>query len=107
MDPGETSGRAAVREAKEERGLDVPLGAEPGAFVHEERRRRCFLAASHRGRLRVGSPKRERRSSENIHGLEWVDAKKMENISLRPARARGVCSEALARIRENENTIRF
>jgi 8-oxo-dGTP diphosphatase len=102
IEPGETPEEAAVREAKEETGLDVTLAGKLGVFRHEGRTTHYFLAASpsasHRGRLRLGSPERERQTTDNVYELEWVDAECLENIPLRPSRAREVCAEALARV---------
>lgn len=91
VEEGETSEEAAVREAKEETGLDIALERKLGVLRDGARTVHYFLAASHRGKLRVGSPERYRRTADNVYELEWVDAERLEKVSLRPAHARRIC----------------
>lgn len=90
IEPGETLAEAAVREAKEETGLDVSLAGKLGVIEHDGKTTHYFLAASHRGRLRVGSPERERQTPDNVYELEWVDAEGLEKVPLRPSHIRRV-----------------
>ncbi len=95
IESGETPEEAAIREAKEEAGLDVAPAKKLGAFRHEGRMTHYFLAASRRGQSRIGSPERERRSAGNVYELEWVDAARIGDIPLRPPHARRVCRGVL------------
>lgn len=95
IEPGETPEEAAIREAKEETGLTVTLARKLGILDHEGRTAHYFLAASYRGRLRIGSPERERRSEDNAYELAWVEAERLEEITLRPSHARRVCRGVL------------
>lgn len=107
IEPGETPEEAAIREAKEETGLDVTLSGKLGSFHHEGRTIHYFPASSHRGTLRLGGPERARQSEDNVYELVWVDVRNLERMPLRPTHAREVCAEALARASENEDTPGF
>lgn len=84
---GETPEEAAVREAKEETGLDVRLDRKLRVFDDDGRRGHYFLATEFGGEQRVGGPERERMSSENRYDLEWVEIGRLRSIVLRPPRA--------------------
>lgn len=70
--------------------------------MNEGRTEHCFLAASHRGKLRLGGPERGRQSVNNVYKLEWVDAERMEDIPLHPSHARRVCRDLLKYDRPTE-----
>lgn len=87
IEPGETPEEAAVREAKEETGLDVRLDRKLRVFDDNGRRGHYFLATRLGGEQRVGGPERERMTPDNRYDLEWVDTGRLQSIDLRPAHA--------------------
>lgn len=87
IEAGETPEEAAVREAKEETGLDVTLDRKLRVFDDDGRRGHYFLATRFSGVQRVGGPERERMSPENRYDLEWVEVGRLKSIALRPPRA--------------------
>ena len=75
VDPGETPEQAAVREAKEEAGIDVVLGEKIGEWYDEDaaRTRILFAAKSFSGELVI--------QSGEILGAAWFT--KQEIITMR------------------------
>lgn len=74
VDPGETVEQAAIREVKEEVGLDVVLGRKLGEWYNgeAERTRILFLAESYSGDVVI-------RPSE-ILGAAWLDKSQIEAL---------------------------
>ena len=84
IETGETPEQAAVREAKEETGLDVRLDRKLRVFDDAGRKGHYFLVTEFDGELRVGGPERERMSSDNRYDLEWVEVARLQKVNLRP-----------------------
>ncbi len=88
--PHETIGEAAVREAREELGVDVELGA----IVHEERfggiPMRYFAARITGGELGTGlwpdhaDRSEERREKSGTHEAVWVELAALPGLEVRP-----------------------
>src|SRR5438132_899464 len=80
VEEGETLAAAAQREAREETGLDVELGALFGDYeIASEgfaapQRNLLFLAASFAGEPRFGlaGPERLKQTAANRYALEWI-----------------------------------
>jgi len=83
IEPGETEEAAAVREIKEETGLDVCLGEKIGTLVLDGETQHLYLTKLFRGKLELGGPERERQSPENVYRLEWIPLDKLSEINLR------------------------
>ncbi len=74
VDAGETPEEAAIREAKEETGLDVVLGRKLGEW-HDEadgRTRVLYLAESFSGELAI--------QNSEILGAAWLDKEQMRGL---------------------------
>jgi 8-oxo-dGTP diphosphatase len=84
IEAGETPEEAAVREAREETGLDVALDRKLRVFDDDGRQGHYFLATEFSGELRVGGPERDRMSPENRYDLEWIKIGRLQEIDLRP-----------------------
>ena len=87
IEPGETPEEAAVREAREETGLDVRLDRNLGVIEDNGRQGHYFLATEFDGEQAVGGPERERMSPENRYDLEWIGVGRLREIDLRPSHA--------------------
>jgi inorganic pyrophosphatase len=83
IEPGETEETAAVREIKEETGLDITLGEKIGTLELDGETQHLYLTKSFRGEPKLGSPERERQSPENVYRLEWIPLEKLSSINLR------------------------
>ncbi len=83
IDAGETEERAAIREIKEETGLDVVLGEKLGTLELDARTQHFYLAETFRGTPALDGPEKERQSPENIYKLEWVPLGKLSHVALR------------------------
>lgn len=81
VEPGETLEAAAIREAKEETGLDVTLGRELWRYGN---RNVYFAVNAFRGELHLGGPERMRQSSTNRYQLEWVPLANLLSINAGP-----------------------
>ena len=96
IEPGETPGSAAVREAEEETGLTVELGEKLCVLDNEGRLEHYFLAVDHHGELRIAGPERERRSPGNLYDLEWVEVGRLQSINLYPTSISKVLADYLS-----------
>ena len=95
VEPDETVEEAAVREAKEETGLTVELDRKLCVLDDDGRRGHYFLVTRFEGEQRVGGPERGRMSPTNRYDLEWVDARRLQGVNLRPAGIVPVCEDRL------------
>jgi 8-oxo-dGTP pyrophosphatase MutT (NUDIX family) len=93
IEPGETPAEAAVREVREELGLDVVLD---GSWRDQRGPQVFYLArVGADQRLALGGPERERNRRDNSHEPVWVPLDAAATLWLRPPGA----AEALARLR--------
>jgi 8-oxo-dGTP pyrophosphatase MutT (NUDIX family) len=86
MDSGETIRQVAIREAREETGLDVVLSKQkPWKSKFEHRDEYYFFVDKTRGKCRLGGPEAMLNNEENKYGLEWVWLGKLEKVNLVPS----------------------
>ena len=96
MEAGEDAPHAAVREIKEETGLDIVLGEQIGTIDLDGRRQHLYAATSFFGEPKLGGPELERQTPENIYKLVWIP---IEDIGFIPMRTE--VKEMLVRYLEN------
>lgn len=84
VEDGETVEEAAIREAREETGLDVTLAHKVWEYQNHQQREHYFLCDCFSGELRLGGPEVERQSRDNVYRLEWVPLSALDEIPLRP-----------------------
>ncbi|MEI8343951.1 MAG: NUDIX domain-containing protein [Candidatus Moraniibacteriota bacterium] len=84
IEEGETSQLAAVREIREETGLNVEIGELffefDGARGHEY----FFMAKNISGQEKLGGPESERSCEENLYELSWVSFDELPGTDLKP-----------------------
>jgi 8-oxo-dGTP diphosphatase len=83
VESGETPEQAAMRELKEETGLDVVLGEKIGEFEDDFNHQFFYIAESWSGSPVLGGEELERQSPTNTYRLEWVLIEKLSEIDLR------------------------
>ncbi|MFH0853129.1 MAG: NUDIX domain-containing protein [bacterium] len=83
---GESVTDAAIREAKEETGLEVVIDKELWKLHndYDNRDYHCFLVTKYSGHLKLGSPEIDRVSESNQYFLEWHDLRKFKDIKYYP-----------------------
>lgn len=84
VEEGETVEEAAVREAREETGLQVTLAGKVGELRQGEQLEHYYLAGDFAGELHLGGPEAARQSRHNVYRLEWVPLSRLDAIPLRP-----------------------
>lgn len=97
VEPGETPEGAAIREAREETGLDVELDEKLAVLEVNERRGHYFMVTRFAGEQAVGGPERARMSPTNRYDLEWVGRERLPGLDLRPPGSAAICERALVR----------
>jgi 8-oxo-dGTP diphosphatase len=85
IEPGETPAEAAVREVREETGLEVTVSGPVLVLANEGRQEVYFDAEAPDGDAVLGGPEAERNSPENSYALEWVPVASLSGRPLRPA----------------------
>lgn len=84
VEEGEEILDAAVREAKEETGLDVTIQRSLWDYENKGRIEHFFLVDKFSGKLKIGGPEEERQSPDNVYRLEWVESEKLSGLKLVP-----------------------
>jgi 8-oxo-dGTP pyrophosphatase MutT (NUDIX family) len=84
VEEGEEILDAAVREAKEETGLDVTIQKPLWEYENKGRIEHFFLVDKFSGELKIGGPEEERQSPDNVYRLEWVEFEKLHGLKLMP-----------------------
>jgi 8-oxo-dGTP pyrophosphatase MutT (NUDIX family) len=84
VEEGETVEEAAIREAREETGLDVTLVRKLWQIESYRQMEHYFLCGGFNGSLHLGGPEAERQSQNNVYRLEWVPLSALDDIPLRP-----------------------
>lgn len=84
VEEGEEILDAAVREAKEETGLDVTIQRSLWDYENKGRIEHFFLVDKFSGELKIGGPEEERQSPDNVYRLEWVESEKLRGLKLVP-----------------------
>ena len=73
VEPGETVEQAALREIREETGLEIQLDGKLWEYVNQGHPETYFLATRFSGLLGLGGPELAEQSAENIFQLESVE----------------------------------
>jgi len=84
VEDGESTIRAAVREAKEETGLDVAISKKMWEYEGRGRLEHFYLVERFSGELKIGGLEENRQSKDNVYRLEWVNLDKVADINLLP-----------------------
>lgn len=84
VEEGETLREAALREVKEETGLDVVITRKLCVCQNRDQPEHYFLAEDFAGELCLGGPEVDRQSRDNTYCLEWVPLSMLDHIPLVP-----------------------
>lgn len=93
VEDGETIQEAAIREAKEETGLDVTIAEKLCVFNNKGQPEHYYLADNFEGETCLGGPELERQSNQNTYCLEWVPLSRLDDIPLVP---KPICEQIYA-----------
>jgi 8-oxo-dGTP pyrophosphatase MutT (NUDIX family) len=83
VEPGETPEQAAVRELKEETGLDVTLGEKIGEVEADGNYQYFYVSKIWSGTPALGGEELERESPTNVYDLVWMPIEELNEIDLR------------------------
>lgn len=86
VEEGESFLKTAIREAKEETGLDVVLDKKLWDYWQDsfEEKHEIYLVTKFSGTLTLGGPEAERNSKENYYNLEWHSVNDLDKILIYP-----------------------
>lgn len=87
IEPGETPEQACAREALEETGLSVTVGAKVRVLFNLGRVEHYFAAASFSGVMALGGPERDHNSPHNFYQPTWVPLEQVAQVNLLPEEA--------------------
>jgi 8-oxo-dGTP diphosphatase len=85
VEPGETVEQAALREIREETGLEIKLDRKLWEYTNQGHPETYFLATRFSGTLGLGGPELAKQSAENIFQLEWIRLSEVMELPLKPA----------------------
>ncbi len=85
VEPGETVEQAALREIREETGLEIELDGKLWEYLNRDNPETYFLATRFSGSLGLGGPELAEQSAENIFQLEWVELSQVVALPLKPS----------------------
>lgn len=84
---------AAVREVREEIGLDVEIGGLFATFTFLGHREHIYLATRYRGTLQLGGEELDQHGPENFYEPQWVALQELPEINFLPEKiARAIIS---------------
>jgi 8-oxo-dGTP diphosphatase len=86
IEKGETPEEAAIREIKEEAGLDAELDSKLWEMYDKygENHIHIFLAKRFSGKLTLGGPEKEINCEENRYIPTWTPLAKIKNLTIYP-----------------------
>jgi 8-oxo-dGTP diphosphatase len=96
IENGESPAQACAREVREETGLTITVGRLAAELYNEGREEYYFLASEFSGKLQIGFPELGWQSAENVYELEWVPARRLEEIRLLPEEIKAVVLKNLS-----------
>lgn len=82
VEPGESLAEGAIREAKEETGLDIVVGPQLWTYANHDH---CFLITQFEGELEVGGPEAAATREDNRYLLEWHPIASLAKLPVVPA----------------------
>lgn len=84
IERGETAVQAAYREAREETGLTITLGAQVWQAARRGQWEIAYLVTQFQGRLQLGGPELANMTPQNVYRLEWHPLSRVNEFSLFP-----------------------
>ncbi|MFA6307359.1 MAG: NUDIX domain-containing protein [Patescibacteria group bacterium] len=84
LEDEETIEQTAIREIKEETGLDISLSELLWEYKDEYHHGYYFLAQNINGQVELGGEELDKNNPQNHYALEWIELKNIKNILLYP-----------------------